>query len=112
MSTTPAQSAESYSVARADFPPLQKVMLQENYEAMQHAHHSVSAWKKYNAFLVIPALALVAFYTIPQEVEHLHHLSEHPNTFQAYPYMRKRKNPYAWGDDNLFYNPNANPRPE
>ena len=53
---------------------------------------SVRLWYRINLFLVVPALALVAFYALPKELEHIHHLQEHPNQFLGYDYLRKRKN--------------------
>ncbi len=49
-------------------------------------------WKKINLFLVVPGTVLVAMYSLPQELEHIHHLQEHPNEFVPMPYLRKRKN--------------------
>ncbi|KND05053.1 uncharacterized protein SPPG_00729 [Spizellomyces punctatus DAOM BR117] len=103
MSTTPS---------RIEFPPLEKVMLKESHEARKHAAHAVSSWKKINFFLVVPALALVLLYTGPTELKHIAHLKEHANEWEGFPYMRKRKNAFPWGDDNLFYFPNSNPKPE
>ncbi|TPX59260.1 hypothetical protein PhCBS80983_g02625 [Powellomyces hirtus] len=72
---------------------------------------AVSSWKKINFFLVIPALLLVTLYSGPKELAHIKHLKEHAREFEALPYLRKRKNAYPWGDDNLFYFPNGNPKP-
>ncbi|KAI9094119.1 cytochrome c oxidase, subunit VIa [Phlyctochytrium arcticum] len=105
------RSMSTPAAPRSDFPPLEKMMLKENYEAKQHAVHAVSSWKKINYFLVAPALALVCWYVIPSEVAHINHLKEHANEFEPFPYLRKRKNPFPWGDDNLFYFPNSNPKP-
>lgn len=94
------------------FPPIEKTMLKDAYASRLHAHESTETWKKINAFLVLPCLIIVAAYSIPQELEHIKHLEEHPNKFQGFSYMRKRKNPFPWGDDSLFHNENSNPRPE
>lgn len=53
---------------------------------------STEIWKRINLFLVIPSLIIVAFYSLPKELKHIKHLEEHPNKFQAFSYMRKRKN--------------------
>jgi hypothetical protein len=53
---------------------------------------STETWKKINLFLVIPSLLVVAAYSLPQELEHIKHLEEHPNKFQGFSYLRKRKN--------------------
>jgi hypothetical protein len=74
------------------FPSLESTLLKDAQEARHHAKGSVELWKKINLFLVVPATALVAWYCIPKELDHMHHLHEHPNEFQAYPYLRKRKN--------------------
>ncbi|KAI9105615.1 cytochrome c oxidase subunit VIa-domain-containing protein [Phlyctochytrium arcticum] len=92
-------------------PPMKKMMLPETYQAHVHAHHAVKQWTRINLFLVIPALMLVGIYTIPSEMAHIEHIKKHPREFEGYWHVRKRKNPFPWGDDNLFYNPNSNPRP-
>ncbi|KAJ3013623.1 hypothetical protein HKX48_005653, partial [Thoreauomyces humboldtii] len=83
MSSTPAKSS---------LPPHEQVMLKDAYEARQHAEAAVSSWKKINLFLVVPALALVTWYSGPKELAHIAHLKEHAQEFQPLPYMRKRKN--------------------
>ncbi|KAJ3266834.1 hypothetical protein HK104_006015, partial [Borealophlyctis nickersoniae] len=84
-------------------------MLKDAYEARQHAGPAVAMWMKINIFLVAPALAIAAYIIVPRELEHIEHMKQHPKEFIAFPYMRKRKNPFPWGDDNLFYCEFANP---
>ncbi|TPX43200.1 hypothetical protein SeMB42_g04828 [Synchytrium endobioticum] len=97
----------------AAFPPVEQVMLAENYHARMHAKESVSFWWRINLYVVAPALVLVAMYSLPGEFAHIRHLQEHPNEFVAYPYLRKRKNPFPFsdGDHTMFSNPMCNPDP-
>ncbi|KAI8905737.1 hypothetical protein DFJ77DRAFT_208948 [Powellomyces hirtus] len=106
-----AMSSTTTPATKSTLPPLEKTMLKDAYEARQHAEAAVSSWKKINFFLVIPALLLVTLYSGPKELAHIKHLKEHAREFEALPYLRKRKNGYPWGDDNLFYFPNGNPKP-
>ncbi|KAJ3152977.1 hypothetical protein HDU86_005432 [Geranomyces michiganensis] len=96
----------------AAIPSVEKTMLKEAYETRVHSKAAVSSWYKINFFLVIPALLGVAWFSGTKEIDHIHHLVEHPREFEALPYLRKRKNGYPWGDKNLFYFPQGNPGPE
>ncbi|KAI8833896.1 hypothetical protein BC829DRAFT_365741, partial [Chytridium lagenaria] len=70
---------------------------------------STKWWFYFNLIFTIPALAVVSYTAVPRELEHMKHLSEHPNEFIEFPHIRKRKNPFPWGDDSLFHNDNSNP---
>lgn len=103
------------------FPSYKDSMLKEAYEAKHHASGATSMWWKINIFLVLPALIAVYLgllqvgaYTLPKEYAHIQHLKEHPNEWVAYPYLRKRKNEFPWGNESLFHNEsnNAVPPPE
>ncbi|KND04241.1 uncharacterized protein SPPG_01672 [Spizellomyces punctatus DAOM BR117] len=98
-------------VYRKDLPPIEECMLPESLMARKHAAHAVQTWKKFNLYFTAPVLLLVTFFTIPKEIAHIRHLQEHPKEWQNFVYMRKRKNAYPWGNSNLFYYPNANPKP-
>lgn len=109
----PVTKAEIYSVPKtpAEFPAFEKVMLKEDYEHVHHAKTAGPTWTKINLILTLPILIACAFYVIPKEKKHIDHLLEHPKEFVPFAHLRKRKNPYPWGDDNLFYCPEANPKP-
>ncbi|KAI8820583.1 uncharacterized protein EV422DRAFT_620474 [Fimicolochytrium jonesii] len=102
----------SATPAKSSLPPLESVMLKENHDARHHAKDATSSWLKINIFLVFPALAGVAYFTGPKEIKHIAHIKEHPLEWKAIPYLRKRKNANPWGDNNLFYFPAGNPKPE
>ncbi|KAI9193270.1 cytochrome c oxidase, subunit VIa [Polychytrium aggregatum] len=88
-------------------------MLPSAYAARQHAKGSVSFWRKFNYFFTVPALLAVAVYSMPPELEHIKHLKEHPNEFHAFPYLRKRKVPFPYGDGDHtpFHSSHANADP-
>ncbi|KAI8813365.1 cytochrome c oxidase, subunit VIa, partial [Cladochytrium replicatum] len=96
------------------FPPLNQMMTQAEYEAMQHAKSSLSFWNKFNIFVTVPALAILGFFVLPKEYAHIKHSQEHPPEFVAYPHMRKRKSKFPWGDGDksLFHNPYLNRGPD
>ena len=52
---------------------------------------SVVFWKRFNIFVTLPLLILTGAYVLPHEMEHIHHLEEHPREFIPYSYIRKRK---------------------
>jgi cytochrome c oxidase subunit 6a len=99
------------------FPSYEKTMLKEAYEAKVHAEGSTKMWEKINLFLVFPTLALVGYFTLPKELNHIHHIQEHPKEYIAWPHLRKRKNvsyltqEFPWGDDALFHNEAFTPSP-
>ncbi|TPX30996.1 hypothetical protein SmJEL517_g05579 [Synchytrium microbalum] len=75
---------------------------------------SVAFWWRINLFIVMPALILVGMYSVPKELEHIAHLKEHQKEFVNFPYLRKRKNPFPYGDGDhsLFANKYSNPDPK
>ncbi|KAI8924993.1 hypothetical protein BC831DRAFT_462807 [Entophlyctis helioformis] len=93
------------------FPPIEYTMPKEAYEARLHAAGSAKNWLYINAIVVVPALLAVAYYTVPAEIEHLNHIREHPKEYIPWPHLRKRKNPFPWGDDALFHNETFLPSP-
>ncbi|KAJ3066342.1 Cytochrome c oxidase subunit 6A1, mitochondrial [Podochytrium sp. JEL0797] len=95
----------------ASFPSVKETMLKPNFSEFQHAHKSTTSWFWINLFVTIPGLAAMFYIGVPPELEHLHHLAEHPREFEPLPYMRKRRNQYPWGDNSLFHNDNSNPGP-
>ncbi|KAI9344593.1 hypothetical protein BDR26DRAFT_857234 [Obelidium mucronatum] len=95
----------------ASFPSVKDTMLKPNFHEYQHAHGSTNTWFWINVIVTVPALVAVGSYSIPIELEHMKHLLAHPREYEDLPYMRKRKNPFPWGDKNLFYHPHANPDP-
>jgi hypothetical protein len=68
-------------------------------------------WKWFNLLFVVPVLVGTFFYVIPEELKHIKHLEEHPNQWSGFAYMRKRFKPFPWGDDTLWQNDIANPKP-
>jgi hypothetical protein len=53
---------------------------------------STKFWLNFNIFFTAPALAIVTYFVVPKEAEHIKHIEEHPYEWQAFPYLRKRKN--------------------
>ncbi|KAJ3052025.1 Cytochrome c oxidase subunit 6A1, mitochondrial [Rhizophlyctis rosea] len=108
---TAVQRRQVSSLPADKFPPIEKVMLKDAYEARHHAEEAVSLWKKINWFLVLPALLAVTYFSGSRELHHLAHLKEHPNEYVPWPHLRKRKNAFPWGDDSLFHMEGHNARP-
>ncbi|KAJ3226663.1 Cytochrome c oxidase subunit 6A1, mitochondrial [Clydaea vesicula] len=104
--------ASTEATSTSKFPPLEKMMTKEAYEARHHALGTISFWKKFNYFITLPGLILVALYALPQEFAHIKHLQEHPNELVPFNYLRKRKIPWGDGDHSLFCNPMCNPDPK
>ncbi|KAJ3404194.1 hypothetical protein HDV05_007312 [Chytridiales sp. JEL 0842] len=114
-SSTPSTSnAGAFDPAAppSSWPSLKDIMLPEAYHARQHAKGTTSFWLKFNLFFTAPVMVVASYMIIPKEIEHIHHIEEHPLQWQAYPYMRKRKNEFPWGDLSLFHNDSFNPQPE
>ncbi|KAI8620656.1 cytochrome c oxidase subunit VIa-domain-containing protein [Chytriomyces sp. MP71] len=106
----------STSVARtytentpSTFASVKDTMTKEAFHEYEHAAKSTGTWFYLNFLVTIPGLVAVCYFCVPTELEHLRHLLEHPREFEDLPYMRKRKNPFPWGDNSLFHNDNANP---
>ncbi|RKO97639.1 hypothetical protein CXG81DRAFT_3528, partial [Caulochytrium protostelioides] len=91
------------------WPSVKDTMLPQNYEQKMHHVKSTKMWVWINWLLVAPTMLAVAYYTVPVELAHMKHLDEHANEWSGIPYLRRRKNPFPWGDDSLFHHPNANP---
>ncbi|KAJ3178092.1 Cytochrome c oxidase subunit 6A1, mitochondrial [Irineochytrium annulatum] len=100
-------------VDKSKWPSRQDTMLPEEWHEVEHAKKSTTFWSRFNMFVAIPALIAIMAICVPREIEHMHHLEEHPNEYTGLPHLRKRKNPFPWGngDLSLFHNPICNPVP-
>ncbi|OMH78624.1 Cytochrome c oxidase subunit 6A, mitochondrial [Zancudomyces culisetae] len=67
-------------------------------------------WKKISIYLTIPLCMTFGVVLMKDEMEHIHHLGEHPAVHEPFEYLRVHRKDFPFGDGKrtLFFNPLVN----